>query len=377
MNIKKAIVSCLLAAGLLPVAAQEQEQKTEYVFNPHWYIQGQVGAQYTLGELSFSDHISPNAQIGIGYNINSVFGLRLAVNAWQSTAGWEKPDNTYNKYDWKWNYVSPNLDLTFNLSNLICGFNPNRILNVSVYAGAGANIAWGNEEANEIKAKLDKEVYKDFGANENLDYLWEGTNARFNAQAGIMADFRVSDRISLGLEVQANTLSDRYNSKRAGNADWYFNALAGVKINLGKTYTTRVIEPVKPVERIVEKVVEKVVEKRVPVEVEQPKMIRRDIFFEINSNVISDTEIQKVTEIADYLKQNPNAKVTITGYADKDTGNKKINSELGNKRSKAVTDALVNIYGIAPNRIITDSKGDTVQPHSEQVKNRVSICIAK
>lgn len=372
MNIKKVIISCMLAAGLLPVAAQESQQ-VENVFKPHWYIQGQAGAQYTLGELSFTDHISPNAQIGVGYNINSVFGLRLAVNAWQSNAGWKM---RAVPYDWKWNYVAPNLDLTFNLSNLICGFNPNRFFNVSVFAGAGANVAWGNDEANEVRGLIDA-YYKDLGANQNLAYLWDGTKVRFNAQAGIMADFRVSKSVSLGIELQANTLSDRYNSKRAGNSDWYFNALAGIKINLGKSYTTRVIEPVQPVERIVEKIVEKVVEKRVPVEVEQPKMIRRDIFFALNSDVITDEEIQKVTEIADYMKKNPNAKVAITGYADKQTGNKKINSKLGEKRAKAVADALINVYGISADRIASDNKGDTVQPHSEQVKNRVSICIAQ
>lgn len=39
------------------------------------------------------------------------------------------------------------------------------------------------------------------------------------------------------LEGNANITTDKYNSKKAGNADWYFNALAGLRINLGKSHT--------------------------------------------------------------------------------------------------------------------------------------------
>ena len=79
-----------------------------------------------------------------------------------------------------------------------------------------------------------------------MEYLWDGSKVRPFAQGGITADFKLSDAISFGIEVSANTLSDKYNSKNAGNWDWYFNALAGVKINLGPTYTTRVIPAPEP-----------------------------------------------------------------------------------------------------------------------------------
>lgn len=380
MNIKKALVSCLVAMSFLSVSAQENKAKTEYVFNPHWNVQYQVGGQYTLGEISFGDLLSPNMQIGVGYNFSPVVGARLAVNAWQSKAGWEMGDASY---DWKWNYIAPNVDLTFNLSNLFCGYNPKRLFNFSAFAGLGLNVAWGNDDAANAKRAIDI-YYNVDGANQNLAYLWDGTKVRVQGQFGVMADFRVSDKVSVGLELSANTVGDRYNSKRAGNGDWYFNALAGVKVNLGKTHTTRTIEPCKPVERVVEKVIERVVEKPVPVaptaavqEVAKVEPLRRDIFFTISSTKIVKDEMAKVAEIADYLTKYPNAKVAITGYADKGTGNARINSSLAAKRAKAVVDALINNYGISASRITSDSKGDTVQPFAEEIKNRVSICIAK
>lgn len=378
MNIKKALVSCLIAMSFLAVSAQEKKAKTEYVFNPHWYVQAQLGGQYTLGELSFGDLLSPNGQIGVGYNFNPVVGARFAVNAWQSKAGWEMGDASY---DWKWNYIAPNVDLTFNLSNLFCGYNPNRIFNFSAFAGVGLNVAWGNDDAEAAKNAIDT-YYDVDGANQNLAYLWDGTKVRVQGQVGVMADFRVTEKISLGLELSANTLGDRYNSKRAGNNDWYFNALAGIKIALGKTHTTREVKPCCPEPRVVEKIIERVVEKPVPVapavqEVAKVEPLRRDIFFTISSTKIVAEEMVKVAEIAEYLTKYPNAKVAITGYADKGTGNAKINSGLAAKRAKAVVDALINNYGISSSRISSDSKGDTVQPYAEQVKNRVSICIAE
>ena len=52
MKMKKTILSCLLALGFLTASAQDQQPKTEYVFNPHWYVQIQpLGIQHTLGEI--------------------------------------------------------------------------------------------------------------------------------------------------------------------------------------------------------------------------------------------------------------------------------------------------------------------------------------
>ena len=88
-------------------------------------------------------------------------------------------------------------------------------------------------------------------------------------------------------------------------------------------------------------------------------------------------EMKKVKDIADYLNKYPKATVKITGYADKGTGNAKINASLGERRAQAVVDALVNDFGISASRIKADSKGDTEQPFKEDVLNRVSICIAE
>ena len=382
---KKTIMSLLLFLGVLSASAQaEQKGTTEYVFQPHWYITLQGGGQYTLGEGKFSDLLSPTAQIGVGYNISKVFGLRLAVNAWQSKGVIKLDDNDIAaglEYEgkWKWNYVAPSLELTVNLSNIVCNYNPNRLLNVYALIGGGANIAFKNDEAQTVEREI--AAYQNanwvYDNSQNMRYLWDGTKVRVFGKAGLLFDFRVSDKVSINIEGNANTLSDKYNSKKAGNWDWYFNALAGVKINLGKTYTTKFTPDPEPEIRYVEKVVEKVVEVPAKVEVKPIEKMRRDIFFTINSFKVRETEAEKIKDIADYLKQNPNAKVEVTGYADAGTGNNRINDRLAKQRADVVVKALINEYNISADRISFDSKGSRVQPFAENDLNRVTICIAE
>jgi OOP family OmpA-OmpF porin len=379
MKFNSIILSGILAMGGVTASAQEAD-KTVNVFNPHWYVQAQVGGQYTLGEIGFSDLISPNAQVGLGYNFNKVVGARLSFNAWQSKGGQKVNTTTYK---WKWNYVAPMVDATFNLTNLFCEYNPERIVSVGVFGGIGANIAWSNEEAATAKAGI-MSNYKNSSENP-LEYLWKkpdgkGSKAFFAARLGANVDFRVSDRVSLGLEVSANTLSDHYNSKKAGNPDWYFNALVGAKIALGKTHSTKTIPAPKPVEKIIERVIEKqIVPAPAPVETKKEvaaEEFRRDIFFTIGNSVIAKSQASKITEIVNYMKENPDAKITLTGYADKGTGSDAINDKVAARRAQTVYNALA-AKGVAKSRMIKKSAGSRVQPFSENGMNRVTICIAK
>ena len=392
MKMKKAILSCLMLVAGLTASAQEQKGTTEYVFEPHWYVNIQpLGVQYTLGEIDFGDLLSYNVQAAVGREFNKVVGARLAINAWQSKAG----SRIFGyDYKWKWNYIAPTVDITFNISNLISGVNPNRVFTFGAFAGIGANIAWGNDQAQEVNQELRTltsytyDVYSPNGENEGtptivyvpgedgLAYLWDGTKTRLLLQAGLTGDIKINDKFAVTLEVSANTLNDKYNSKKAKNWDWYFNALAGLKINLGPTYSTKFIPAPEPEIRYVEKIVEKVVEVPAPAPEPAAEPLRRDIFFLINKADIRTSEAQKVNDIVAYLNENKDAKVQVTGYADAGTGNDKINDRLSAKRADAVVKALKDA-GIAADRISFDSKGARVQPFADNDSNRVSICIAE
>ena len=383
MKIKKTLLAGLLMMGFASASAQDKVVAMEDVFNPHWYVQVQpLGMQYTLGEGSTGDLLSYNLQVAAGYNFNKLLGARFAINAFQSKAGWDWENAQAN---WKWNYVAPSLDVTLNLSNVLFGYSADRLFTLSAFAGVGVNIAFSNDEASEVSNFLKTQHYS-HTSDQNMRYLWTGTKARVLGQFGLMGDFRINDNWSVGVELQANTLNDKYNSKKAGNSDWYFNGLVGVKYAFGKTSKKQpVVLPYMPTaapatdatEKVVEKIVEKVVEKKVYVETTIAE-IRRDINFNRAGNTkISANEMVKVKDIAEFMNQYPTAKVTLVGYADKATGNAKINAVLAEKRVKAVAEALMKKFNIDESRISIDHKGDTVQPFTGAAANRVTICVAK
>ena len=354
-----------------PRTVQEfDHQEVEKKFKSNWFLDLQGGAQYTLGEAKFKKLISPNVQLGLGYNFSPVFAMRLQANAWQSKGGWSafrahKGDAPYTN-DYKFKYVAPGLDFMFNLSNLFCGWNPDRFFNVTAFLGGGANIAWDNKEVNNIAGSLQNtDAYL-------LDYLWDGTKVRPFGRGGLEFSFRLSDYVNLMLEGNANITTDKYNSKKAENPDWYFNALAGLRINLGKGYRTETHDIYRDV--VVYDTIYKTVVIEEPVQVIEP--MRRDIFFLRNKTDIRPEEAGKVQDIAEYLNKYPQAKVDIVGYADVQTGNAKINARLAQQRADVVVKTLIEEYGISADRITYDSKGDTVQPFVENDLNRVSICIA-
>lgn len=381
-NYKILIVASMLfgiGTTMLAQSTYTDKANNEYQFKKHAFLNLQGGAQYTLGEAKFDKLLSPNVQLGLGYQFSPVFALRLQANGWQSKGGWNGYElaRTGNPYtaDYKFNYVAPGLDLMFNLSNLFCGWNPNRVFNVTAFLGGGANIAWKNDEVNAI-AKTLKNL-----DNYQLQNLWDGTKVQPYGRGGVELAFRLSDAVSFLVEGNANILSDKYNSKKADNPDWYFNALAGFRINLGKTYKkveAPAPEPA-PVQEYVEptpaptpapEVKEEVVEKKV-------EPFRRDVFFLINSAKIRNSEADKIQEMVDYLNANPNAKVSVTGYADAGTGNNRINDRLARLRAQIVVKTLKEKYNIPADRIISDSKGSRVQPFAVNNKNRVTICIAE
>ena len=396
------LTATLLFAG---VCANAQETVTEYVFQPHWYGQLQIGGQETLGEGKFGKLLSGNAQLAVGYKFNPYIGMRLAVNAWASrgAASSSLYDNGRTQY-YKWNYVAPTLDAVVDLTNLIGGYNPTRLVEVDFIGGVGVNCAWHNKDAQKLNqafiGAFNQAVVDGMASYPQSDLNgtaipvtsttsygspldpWLHGKTRFLGQLGCALNFNVSSRVQLGLELMANVTNDCYNSKHWENTDWYFNALLGVGYSFGPKYnvTTRVIEEPAPEPVIVEKVVEKIVE--VPVQVEEKKVenevFRRDVFFLINQYNIRPMEMEKVAQVAEYLQSHPNATVTITGYADKGTGSMAFNLRLSAQRSQAVAKALQDKYYIPASRMIVKSMGeDMYQPYPDAVQNRVAICIAE
>lgn len=98
----------------------------------------------------------------------------------------------------------------------------------------------------------------------------------------------------------------------------------------------------------------------------------RYVFFNCGSAYVQPNQQPNIAMVADQLKENSNATVTVKGYASKD-GSAAFNRKLAERRAEAVKKELVKRYGIASDRVKAEGMGigDLFQENSW---NRVSVC---
>ena len=145
---KMKCILCTLGALVMctaPVFAQAANKQEKSEFNPHWFMQVQAGASYTLGEGPFGKLVSPAAALSAGYQFSPVWGLRFGLSGWQSKGAWVSPQTTY-----QYKYLQGNVEATLDLANLFGRFNPRRTVNPFLFAGVGLNGAFDNDEANAL-----------------------------------------------------------------------------------------------------------------------------------------------------------------------------------------------------------------------------------
>ena len=357
MKLKSLTLILALALGAQVAFAQQSKSDPSLEFNPHWYGQIQGGAGYTIGETAFKDLISPAGALSLGYQFNPTLGLRFNLAGYQGKGAVVAPLEVY-----KFNYLQGAFDLTLNLAQLL-GYKHDRVFNPFVFLGGGVAYGFKNG-ANNITKTNPKEYFA---------LLWEKNLITPVGRLGIGADFRLSDAVALTLEVNDNVLSDKFNSKKVGHPDFQFNALAGLKVNFGKTTrpSAKYLAELAAAEAAA-------AAEKARLEAERAAKLAAEMrqvntFFTINSYVISDEEAAKLIRYIDWLKANPDVNIAIAGHADKGTGTKRINQKLSEQRAAAVKDFLVE-RGIAESRIVSVvANGDRIQPFEENDLNRVVI----
>ena len=357
---KLTLALALLAAFSFGAAAQD--------FTPEPYIQVQGGVAYDFGNAHFGQLLSPAAQIAVGYRFVDCWSARFAVNGWQAKYTSEK-DNLY-----AYKYVQPNLDLVLDWGAGLFGYRPDRPVTLYTLLGVGAAVGVQNKQANALAS-----------GGETFQYLWDPAKFFWNTRAGLGTDIRLSDRIALNLELDAQFYPESFNSRKnphvAAGPDLHLALLGGLTFNLG--WRPRKVKPVaapapayqrpEPAPERPQRQVTHEPAKNVQPD-EQPiyQGADVDIFFDLNKSVIRDDQVNTLNRLVSFMRNNPDVKVKLDGYADKQTGNADINQELSEQRVISVRQFLVS-RGIDPTRISTAAHGDKVQPFSGD-KNRVVTC---
>jgi outer membrane protein OmpA-like peptidoglycan-associated protein len=357
---QKRFLAATCLAALTLAAPKAQAQCCQDKPQPYTFITVQGGAQVTFTNADFEKLITPIGAVSVGRFFVPAVGARLSVQGWNDKGGTKIGDNNVT---YKYKYVTSDLDLLFNLSNIFCP-GKTHTFNAILLGGVGLTYAWDNDEQRTV------------GLTEPLS--WTDDRLVHNFRIGMQFDVNVTRWLGVNLEIAANHLNDRFNAKHNGGPDWQATAMLGLSFKLGKKHTPCAPAPVAP-----PPVVETPAPAPAPEPTPEPVVVKEKektsthIFFTINSAEVSSTEEQKVATLASWLKNHPEAQVSITGYADAGTGTAAINHALSQKRADGIYTLLTEKYGIAANRITSNFVGDTIQPFSDNDSNRVVIAVAE
>lgn len=337
--------------------AQDTDGK-DYKAYPHMFVGVHGGAQTTFTNYQQGKLITPMYGVSFGAHFNPVVGARLHVSGIQNKGGLKDLDKTY---DYK--YATTDIDLMLNLINMFARNKKERVFNLYLLAGVGLNYAWDNDDFTALTSNQ-KDVYP---------LAWEDNRLSHNIRAGLMFDFNVAKHFGINLEVAANNLSDRYNSKTNNKDDWSAYASLGLVYKFGFKKKPVAAAPVvaAPVAeewatRVDTVWYDDISYKDVPV----MEKMESNIQYQIR---MSEPEpANKVQSIAEFVKGHKDCKIHVVAYADKGTGTPKINMKYSKARAEKVVAALVEA-GIDKSIITSEYKGDTVQPFPNNDDNRVAI----
>lgn len=356
----KRMINILAAVALLlgvSTAAQAQSVEDNYPYN---FITVQGGAQGTFTNYDFTKLITPQAALSFGRYFNSKVGARAHFQ------GWQKKGAIADTY--KFNAVTGDLDLLMNMTNII---NPNRLsdkFDWVLLAGFGVNYGWDFDEFN----AQNRATY--FVQNPELCGTKHST---YNGRFGTQFNLNLSEKLALGLEVDANYKNDEFNLKRNYNPDWQLTALIGLTFKLGKKKAAPapiVYEEPAPAPAPAPQPVVRPEPKPEPKPVVKPEPLEETFFYNIR---LSDPDPEaKLNRIIAWCKKYPEKGITIKGYADRGTGNPQINVGYAKARAEKVAKALQE-KGLSADRMTVSSYGDTVQPFTENDLNRCVIVVGE
>ncbi|MBP5514873.1 MAG: OmpA family protein [Bacteroidaceae bacterium] len=359
---KKFLLMALLFISAVPVLAQEREE-TGHPTAPYNFIGLQGGVQNTFNnEFNNWKTFTPTASFSIGRWFTPVIGARLHLNG-----AWSKSGVNYLLADdghYNYNYVTPTADVLVNLCTLF-GKKDWYPVNLIFVGGLGANYAFENYYRSEEKALGSTMLYAD---NDNR---WA-----FNGKVGLMLDIPICKWLSFNLEGDLNA---RYVGKSAVFNDdiLQFVGQAGLTFKFGYKKAKPAPEPVvAEVEPVYSTRIDTIWYDDVQYKDKfDGQKTEWKVYYDLRGSDFPEAA-KELKEACDFAKKYEGVKMNVVGYADKGTGNPKINMEYSKLRAEKAVKALKDA-GIDGSLISMDYKGDTVQPFADNDKNRVVIITAQ
>ncbi len=388
-------VLMIFTAALMAVSANAQTAVTANKFGDNWYIGINGGLTFTPtieGENATTfKGMAPNAGIRVGKNLTTVFGLALEGNAYFEAN--EKSSFSVSKTFI--NMTTVNLLGTFNLSNLFGGYKGEpRTFEVIALGGFGWSHGFGVEgKVNEIDSKLALDfafnlgkqkafqlyvepaiVYGLEGYYDNWSYMngfkYNLNNSLLQANVGLIYKFQNSNGThNYAIEPlrnvgEINALNAKINELRAD-----------IEMKDGKLAANgRTIDELQAqIDDLQAALTACENQPRTPATVVVKKnLLQPIVIFGQGKSTIDAAQYASVEMVAKYMRNHPNAKILIKGYASPE-GDPELNMRLSIARAESVRTALINRYKIAAERITTEGMGATAELSEENDFNRVAM----
>lgn len=360
------------------VEAVECKDHYSSSWRDNWFIQVGAGVQVPFTEFYLPDgkekrHASMVYNVGFGHWFSPYLGFRIS--------------GMYGKAKWDWiqkdkaQMATANADLMWDMTTSICGVNPKRTFSFIPFVGVGGTYTW------DFKG-IPSDVMAKNGYPKNKQWT-------LPVSAGFQLRFRLCDYVDFFAEARAQFVADNFNNYVGGDPiEANITAIGGFSFNIGG----RKFEKYNPCDYLgyindlngqvndlrgqlaATTAALAAAEAQLPcpeVQAAAPTggnvPMLASVRFKINSAYISDEEMVNVYNVAQWMKANPEANVSVEGYADRDTGTAEYNQELSQRRAQAVIDALVNDYGISASRLKAQAFGSSEQPYPENNWNRIVI----
>ena len=358
----------MIMAALCSIMTVSAQSQSNYCGSSKFFDNVSIGVVGGV-ETNLNDWNAPQGAVaGIVLNkeISPIFGVTLEGNTninglrnWASDASHFHCANTFDGLSV---YLTPRVNLT----NALLGYKGcPRKFELEAVAGPGYGF-WLHDEYNALLVKAGLNL------NYNLSnaftvtlrpavvYNLDANNAHFDTRnavaqlsVGIVYHFKTSNgtRSFKKAKLYSQSEVDALNAKITDLQSNLETANKAVKTNAINTVDT--------------------------VYTESPSSLGNVVSFTLNSAKVDETQMANLDNAVRILKENPDLKVTLKGYADKNTGSATYNKRLSVRRAEAVKKVIVDKYGIDTDRIDVLGVGDTEQLYNDNNWNRVVIFVEK
>ena len=373
---KKVLLFLLLIGLSTGVMAQaevsgEKHSVATNSFWANWFVQANVvgssfwGSQeqqsFKFSKMTKDYRTNLGFSIALGKWFTPGLGLRTKFNGvWGRSVISEDKSLNASKY---WTLQEQAL---FNLSNMLMGYNEQRVWNFIPYAGGGVgrNMSYGCYALGFSVGLLNTfRISQKVAFNFDINYgSYESSFDGFSAGGDSKLSLKGRDRainVELGL------------TYRLGKATWKstpdidaMQALSQSEIDaLNAQLADLMVENERLGEELANAEQQAAPAPQEPVTITKVVAAPVSVFFNLNKAVISSQrDLQNVAALVAVAKEQ-GAKLVVTGYADSQTGSAERNHQLSEQRAEAVVAELLKM-GVSRDQIETVAAGgvDTLTP---------------